>query len=68
MEENINKLERIISIEEAENKVREIIKIAAPGGGFILSDNHGEIPYQVSEDVLLGISEAVKSHGNYPIA
>ncbi|MCC3145957.1 uroporphyrinogen decarboxylase family protein [Halanaerobium sp. Z-7514] len=48
-------------------KVKNIIHQAAKGGGFILSDNHGEIPYQVSEDILLEISEAVKKHGIYPI-
>ncbi len=47
--------------------MKNIIHQAAKGGGFILSDNHGEIPYQVSEDILLEISEAVKKHGIYPI-
>ncbi|HSO82907.1 MAG TPA: methylcobamide--CoM methyltransferase MtbA, partial [Thiocapsa sp.] len=37
------------------------------GGGFILSDNHGEIPYQVPEDTLLAISEAVHRWGTYPL-
>ena len=53
--------------EKAENEVRELIQQAAPGGGFILSDNHGEIPWQVPEDVLLQISESVKKYGTYPI-
>ena len=39
----------------------------APGGGFILSDAHGEIPFQVSDDILLTISETVHSMGVYPI-
>ena len=52
----------------AEKKVRNVIEKAAPGGGFILSDSHGEIPWQVPEDVLLAISHAVQKWGRYPIA
>lgn len=48
-------------------KVKEVIYGAAPGGGFILSDSHGEIPYQFSDDVLMAISDAVLTHGRYPI-
>lgn len=47
--------------------VRETIRKAAPGGGFILSDNHGEIPFQVKDDVLSAISETVQKYGQYPI-
>jgi uroporphyrinogen decarboxylase len=50
---------------EAEQEVKEVIRIAGPGGGLILSDNHGEIPWQVSEDTLLAISEAVHQWGRY---
>jgi uroporphyrinogen decarboxylase len=53
--------------QEAENAVKEALKKAGPGGGFILSDNHGEIPFQVSEDILMTIAETVKRFGNYPI-
>lgn len=53
--------------EEAEAKVKEAIAKAAPGGGFILSDNHGEIPWQVPERVLLAISDAVQRWGTYPL-
>lgn len=48
-------------------EVKKLIQKAAKGGGFILSDNHGEIPWQVSEDVLLEIAETVKEYGTYPI-
>lgn len=48
-------------------EVKDLIQKAAKGGGFILSDNHGEVPWQVSEDILLEISETVKEYGNYPI-
>lgn len=65
---NLNGLEMVHwSREEAETAVKEAIAKAAAGGGFILSDNHGEIPYQVPDEVLLAIAEAVRKHGNYPI-
>ena len=47
--------------------VRETIAKAAPDGGFILSDNHGEIPFQVTHEVLISISETVQEFGRYPI-
>ncbi len=47
--------------------VRDAIARAGRGGGFILSDQHGEIPFQVPEDVLLSISEAVHRWGKYPL-
>ncbi len=53
--------------EEAENHVKTAIQKAGKGGGFILSDNHGEIPYQVSEKTLIAISDAVQKWGNYPL-
>lgn len=53
--------------EKTQKEVRQLIQKAAPGGGFILSDNHGEIPWQVSEDVLLEIAETIKQYGTYPI-
>ncbi len=52
---------------QIEANVKQIIEKAGPGGGLILADNHGEIPWQVPEDVLLGISEAVRQWGNYPL-
>ncbi|TFG84570.1 MAG: methylcobamide--CoM methyltransferase MtbA [Spirochaetales bacterium] len=53
---------------QAEAEVKRAIAAAGPGGGFILSDNHGEIPWQVPDEVLLAISEAVRTWGNYPIS
>ena len=53
--------------EKTRREVIQLIQKAAQGGGFILSDNHGEIPWQVSEDVLLEIAETVKEYGTYPI-
>lgn len=65
---NLNGIEmRRWSEAETMAHVRDTIREAAPGGGFILSDNHGEIPYQVAEETLMAISEAVHQFGNYPI-
>ncbi|MBF0584263.1 MAG: uroporphyrinogen decarboxylase family protein [Magnetococcales bacterium] len=49
------------------SEVKEAIRQAGPGGGFILSDGHGEIPFQVPDEVLLGIREAVDQWGRYPL-
>lgn len=65
---NLNALEmRRWTKQMAEDNVKDAIKKAANGGGFILSDNHGEIPYQVSDEVLMSISNAVHRYGKYPI-
>ncbi|MEN8189436.1 MAG: uroporphyrinogen decarboxylase family protein [Thermodesulfobacteriota bacterium] len=65
---NLNGVEmRSWTVAQAEQKVKDAINGAAAGGGFILSDNHGEIPWQVDEEVLLAISRAVRQWGNYPV-
>ncbi|MDX9746502.1 MAG: uroporphyrinogen decarboxylase family protein [Syntrophales bacterium] len=65
---NLNGVEmRRWSAAEARQKVREAISQGATGGGFILSDNHGEIPWQVPEETLLGIGESLRRHGTYPV-
>jgi uroporphyrinogen decarboxylase len=48
-------------------EVKKIISKAGSGGGLILSDNHGEIPWQVHESTLMEISEAVSRFGTYPL-
>jgi uroporphyrinogen decarboxylase len=53
---------------EAEAAVKAAIAAAGPGGGFILSDNHGEIPFQVAEETLLAIAEAAHRWGSYPLS
>jgi uroporphyrinogen decarboxylase len=52
---------------QAEYEVKRAIAKAARGGGFILGDNHGEVPSQVSESVLLAIADAVERWGRYPL-
>ncbi len=65
---NLNGIEmRRWSQVEAETVVKEALAKAGSGGGFILADNHGEIPWQVPEEVLLAISDAVHQWGRYPL-
>lgn len=55
------------SAEQAHAAVAAAIAAAGPGGGYILSDCHGEIPTQVPEDVLLALVDAVAEYGRYPM-
>jgi uroporphyrinogen decarboxylase len=65
---NLNGLEMIHWNQlQVEQHVKTAITKAGPGGGFILSDNHGEIPFQVPDETLLHIVESVKRHGTYPL-
>lgn len=65
---NLNTVEmRRWSKEETERIVKEVLAAGAPGGGFILNDNHGEIPYQVPDSVLHAISDTVHRWGTYPL-
>jgi uroporphyrinogen decarboxylase len=66
---NLNGIEmRRWTPQQAEGHVKTAIAKAALGGGFILGDNHGEIPWQVGEDVLLAIGDAVQRWGRYPLS
>lgn len=65
---NLNGIEmRRWTPREAETQVKRAIAQAGPGGGFILGDNHGEIPWQVEEEVLFAIGDAVRKWGEYPL-
>ncbi|MDO8673929.1 MAG: uroporphyrinogen decarboxylase family protein [Dehalococcoidia bacterium] len=65
---NLNGVEmRRWTTEQTERVVKEAIAKAGPGGGYILSDNHGEIPWQVPDEVLTTISESVRRWGVYPL-
>ncbi|MES9855426.1 MAG: uroporphyrinogen decarboxylase family protein [Sedimenticola sp.] len=55
------------TVQEAEEQVKQAIASAGRGGGFILSDNHGEIPWHVSDEVLMAISDAAHKWGRYPL-
>jgi uroporphyrinogen decarboxylase len=65
---NLNGVEmRRWTAEQAEAEVKKAIALAGRGGGFILGDNHGEIPWQVPDDVMLAIADAVDRWGRYPL-
>ncbi|MCS5420355.1 MULTISPECIES: uroporphyrinogen decarboxylase family protein [Psychrilyobacter] len=51
---------------ETKKKLEELIEKAGSGGGLAISDNHGEIPWQVPEKTLLNISKYSKILGLYP--
>jgi uroporphyrinogen decarboxylase len=55
------------SAAQAEQAVKRAIAKAGPGGGYIVSDTHGEIPFQVPDQVLTAIAEAVRAWGTYPL-
>ena len=64
---NLNGIEmRRWTLGDAEAAVKTALAKASRGGGFILADNHGEIPFEVSEEVLLAISDAVHTWGRSP--
>ncbi len=65
---NLNGVEmRRWNVQQAEYEVKRIIARAGRGGGLLLGDNHGEIPWQVPGEVLLAISDAVERWGRYPL-
>ncbi len=65
---NLNGIEmRHWTREQTELEVKNAIAKAGKGGGYVLSDNHGEIPWQVPDEVLLAISDAVYKWGQYPL-
>jgi len=65
---NLNGVEmRRWTPEQAHCEVKQAIAKVGRGGGFILADNHGEIPWQVPDEVLLAIRDAVDCWGNYPL-
>jgi uroporphyrinogen decarboxylase len=65
---NLNGIEMIRwTQQDSEAKVKDAIEKAAKGGGYIMSDNHGEIPYQVPEDIIMNISNSVRKWGTYPL-
>lgn len=65
---NLNAIEmRRWTSAEVQKQVRGAIQAAAAGGGFILAENHGEIPLQVPDEVLKAVSDAVNEYGRYPV-
>lgn len=65
---NLNGIEmRRWTAAEAKEKVKDLILKAGAGGGFIIADNHGEIPYQVPDRVLHAVADAIDKWGRYPL-
>lgn len=50
---------------DIKEKITDIVRTCSVGGGFILSDNHGEIPLQVPQETLEEISKQIKIIGKY---
>lgn len=53
--------------ETMENEVKQCIKQGGKGGGYIVSDQHGEIPYQLSDEVIHSMVESARKWGKYPL-
>ncbi|MCK5716654.1 MAG: hypothetical protein KAH77_04125, partial [Thiomargarita sp.] len=65
---NLNAIEMCHWTEkQAESAVKSAIAKAGVGGGYILAENHGEIPWQVPDEILMAISNAVHKWGRYPL-
>lgn len=65
---NLNAVEmRRWSSAQVEGEVKKLIAGAGRDGGLLIGENHGEIPWQVPDKVLLDISEAVQRWGQYPL-
>jgi uroporphyrinogen decarboxylase len=65
---NLNGIEmRRWTAAQAAAAVKKAIAAAGPGGGFVLSDTHGEIPWQVPDEVLFATCEASREWGRYPL-
>jgi uroporphyrinogen decarboxylase len=65
---NLNGIEmRRWTPDEAEAAVKRAIAAGGPEGGFVLADNHGEIPLQVPVETLDAITAAVDRWGHYPL-
>jgi len=52
--------------EEIEAEVKECIRIAAPGGGFMLASDHS-VHDDIPNENVLALYEAGRKYGNYPI-
>jgi len=65
---NLNALEmRRWDTDRVCSEVKRLIATAAPGGGFILADNHGEIPWDVPDSAVADLADAVARYGAYPL-
>jgi uroporphyrinogen decarboxylase len=51
--------------EAAQRAVRAALRAAGPGGGFLLTEHHGEIPWATPDETLLAAAEAARRWGAY---
>jgi uroporphyrinogen decarboxylase len=51
--------------EAAKGAVRAALRAAGPGGGFLLSEHHGEVPWATPDETLLAAAQAARAWGNY---
>jgi len=65
---NVNNKTTMVSgsPEDVKNEVLECLKIAAPGGGYIISTDHS-LHDDIPLENVLSLIETVKKHGQYPI-
>lgn len=49
----------------AQAAVRHALRAAGPGGGFLLSESHGEVPWSTPDETLLAAADAVRRWGRY---
>ncbi len=52
---------------QSEQKIKELIRQGAVGGGLVISDNHGELPYFITDEILFAMRDAVDKWGKYPL-
>ncbi|MGI6669556.1 MAG: uroporphyrinogen decarboxylase family protein [Acetivibrionales bacterium] len=55
------------SVEDVRNAVRDCIKIAAPGGGFVLMTSN-TVPYNANPANVKAMIDAAREFGTYPIS
>jgi len=52
---------------QASQEVRSCLAAGAPGGGYLLCDQHGEIPTETPAAVLEAIMQTAQQYGRYPL-
>ncbi len=52
---------------QTEQKIKELIRQGAAGGGLVISDHHGELPYFITDEILFAMRDAVDKWGKYPL-
>lgn len=53
--------------QEAEAAVKKAIAGGGPGGRFVLSEHHGELPWRVPMKILTTVAQAVQQWGTFPL-